>query len=82
MTLLDREVEVEHQAQLVELGIRVGAGIVLVLIIGIELDVLSQGKKTARVYRGVAPFGELTLIEEFGADVRCGMVRANRQNAF
>jgi hypothetical protein len=45
----------EHQAQLVQLPIWSFASVVLVFVVGIELDVFAYRKKAPNVDRGVTP---------------------------
>src|SRR5664280_374753 len=73
--LSSRKEEVEDDAQLVQLLIGASARIVLVFVVGIELDMPSDRKDASGIQSRIAPFPVLALVEKLGADVRCRMVR-------
>jgi len=75
-------VEIENESECVYLLVGTFAGIVLVLVVRIELEVFAYGEQTARIECGAAPFGIFALIECFGADVRGRMLGTNRESPF
>lgn len=70
------EVEIEHQSDSVHLLIRTLAGVVLVLIVGVEFDMLAQREQAARIEYGSAQFTELAFVEDLGTGARRGMFYA------
>ena len=76
------KVQAEYQPQLVQLLIRTFAGVVLVLIVRIKLQVLAHRKEAAGIDCGVAPFAVLAFVEELGAGVQRGMVGADSKRLF
>jgi len=61
------------------LFIRGLAGVVVVLVVGVEFDVFAYGKKAARIERGSAPFAVLTLVEGLRCDVWDEVIGADRK---
>ena len=57
------EEEIQYQAHSIHLLIRALARVVLVLVIGIELDVLGHGQKATRIEISGADFCVLALVE-------------------
>lgn len=80
--LRDLEENVQDQTHSVHLLIRPLACVVLVLIVWIELDVFAHWQQATRVEISRADFCVLALVEELGADVRCGVVVADREAPF
>ena len=74
--------DVEHEAELVVLLVGALAGLVLMLIVGIELEVLADGEITSGVKSGVGPLAVLALVEELTADIGLQMVGVDSGVAF
>ncbi len=68
------EIHVQHQAELVVHLVGTVAGVVLVLVIGIELEVFSKREVSTEVNRRVAPFAVLAVVEELSTGVGRRMV--------
>ena len=73
------EEEAEHQAQLVQLLIWAFPGVVLVLVIRIELNVLADRKQAPGVDCGVAPFAILALVKGLHGAIRRRVIGVNRK---
>ena len=57
------------------------AGIVVVLVVGAELDVPADREQAARIERGGAPLTVLALVKRFGGDIGDEVIGVNRQGA-
>lgn len=68
--VLQGKIKIKSQANKILLLVRALAGVVLVLIVGIEFDVLAYGEQTTCIESGGAPFVILTLVIRFGSDIR------------
>jgi len=73
-----RKIKTDDGAEGVDLVIRVRAGVVDVLVVGVELNVSREREKAAGEQTGDAPFGELALVSKLGGSVGAWMVRVNR----
>ena len=68
------EEEIQYESRSVHLLIRMRAGVVLVLIVRVELDVPAHWEQAARIEIGGTPFTILALVEDLGAEIRRWMV--------
>jgi hypothetical protein len=73
--------EIERQSGRIHLLVRVLAGVVVVLVVGVEFHVFSHGEQGTRVERSGAPLAVLGLVKGFGRHIRDEMIRANCKRA-
>src|SRR5580698_21474 len=58
------------------------AGVVLMLIVGIELHMLSYRQKAAHIFGGSAPFSVLAFVVGLEGDIGYRMIGVNRERSF
>jgi hypothetical protein len=75
------EIETHRQPQPIHLFIGFLAGIVLVLIVRIEFDVLSEGEVGACVELGGTKLAVLAFVVKLAAGIGQDVVRVNREGA-
>src|SRR5271168_1962715 len=68
--LLQRKEKIESQADILFRHVGVFAGVVVVLVVGVEFDVFANRKNTTGEKRSSTPLVVLTLIIRFGGDIR------------
>jgi hypothetical protein len=79
--LHQREVNIEGQSDIVQLLIRSLAGVVFVLILAIEYDVLAREEPATRIESGGAPFLVLALVIWFGGNIWDEVIGADRKSS-
>src|SRR5271169_3120551 len=72
--------EIESQADVILLRVGTLAGIVFVLVVGVEFDVLSYRKQAARVKVRGAPFLVLTFIKGLGSEIGDEVIGVDRKS--
>ena len=63
------------------LSIRSLAGVVLVLVVGVEFEVLAYREQETRIKSGSAPFAVMARVVGFRGHVRESVERAERKRA-
>ena len=76
------KIKIENESCSVNLLIRPGPRVVIVFVIGIEIEVSVEWQQTPYVEACVTPLGIPTGMEEFDASVRPGMIGVNCETAF
>lgn len=76
------KVKIENESCSIDLSVGLGSRVVIVFVVGIELEVSAERQQAACIEACVAPFGVLAGVEELGTDVGSGMIGVNCEATF
>jgi hypothetical protein len=79
--LRQSEVKIQSQPDIVLLAVRLLAGVVFVLIVGIEYDVFAYRESATCIESGGAPLLVLAFVIGFGGNIRDEVIGADRKGS-